>query len=214
MLNLKHKKVIWFIIIVMIVLICIITKIINIKEKVKLEGNDTVAFNVESITDTEESIKQDLEKAYPLKNGHDSNVYINKTMDIGSKELVVYTRLDDNWIGLQQYRKEDKNMIGRERGGIIKDFFSTSVFTTEGKKYLCIGGINEDKKISYMEVTLDGKDSKYDISNEDAFIKFVELSDDFKANADVIYDNIKFYDYEENDIKKIITKQYFKDKAN
>ncbi|MEG2353405.1 MAG: hypothetical protein RSB70_02045 [Clostridium sp.] len=185
------KKLICFILMILIIIISSVY--LNINHKYNVKQDEIVNF-----INSNEIISKSL--------GYDKVVHedIKEIMDVDNKKLV-FLKVDKQ-IWLCEFTKGVNNKYKYERIIGTSRLFLESLIKTDKKDYFIICGYNYGNEISYRKVLLEGKEYKIKIpNNKEAFIIFEPIE---RSKGYAILPALELYDDKNKNITSYIYEKY------
>lgn len=131
---------------------------------------------------------------------------IKQELNIDNKKYILFID-NNNTLGNAELTEGFNNKYKIESTGGGNIYFYEEIYKTNKGKYLIIKGKNPDMKISYVKETVDNKEYKISIPQQEFFMAYCEVPVETKF----VYpdpNNTKFYNNKGIDITKEIVKFY------
>ncbi|QAA33692.1 hypothetical protein [Clostridium manihotivorum] len=161
---------------------------------------------------SEDKIKGDI----PSYVGHGllskSDIEIKKRLEIGEVKYILFEankKIGDAEV-IHGINANGDEYYSLDSVGYNNNYFFSTVVSNKSDKYIIVEGKNFDKKIAYIECTLDNVEYKIHIPKEDYFIESAKINGQIDA-SDKNCNNIKFYDDNDIDITNNVSKELFKE---
>ena len=159
---------------------------------------------------SEDNIREEIPSYLKSESLDKKDIKIKRTLEIGDVKYILFEankKIGDAEVthGINANGDEyyDLGSVGYNN----KCFFSTLSNNKSGN-YIIVEGKNIDKKIAYIKCTLDNEEYNIHIPKEEYFIESAKINGPSKV-TDKNFNNIKFYDDNDIEITKDVSKELF-----